>query len=193
MDKKTELLLIKNAQAGDRDAFGMIYDAYVNKVYGFILNKVRHRETAQDILSETFFKALQSIDGFRPSESGLSPWLFTIARNSVIDHIRRTHSSTAIEDVWELPSATNLNSETDFGLLSDSVHKAMQLLSTQEREIVTMRIWQDMSHAEISAVISKSEESTRAAYSRAMKKIRKGMPLTALLIFLLSTLHLLNK
>lgn len=193
MDKTTELQLIKKAQVGDRDAFGVIYDAYVSRVYGFIMNKVHHKETAQDILSETFSKALQNLEGFRPGESGISPWLFTIARNSVIDHFRRVHSPTVIEDAWELPSKTDLNSETDFKLLSNSVRKAMRTLSSQEREIVTMKIWQNMSHAEISMVINKSEESTRAAYSRAMKKLRQKMPFTALLYFFLNSNDLLNK
>ena len=79
--------LIEQAKNGNINSFGKVYDSLVEKVYRFIFFKVESRETAEDLTQGVFLKALENIEKYRKNTSFLA-WIYTIARNSVIDHYR---------------------------------------------------------------------------------------------------------
>ena len=79
--------ILREYQAGNLEHFGEIYDVYIKKIYNFIYYKTHHKETAEDLTSETFRKALSNIKSF-DTHRAFSSWLYRIAQNTVIDHYR---------------------------------------------------------------------------------------------------------
>jgi RNA polymerase sigma-70 factor (ECF subfamily) len=172
-----EQALIIASQAGDRQAFGELYDRHIRHIYGFIFLKTRHKETAEDLTSETFLKALAHIGSVDPARP-IAPWLYTIAKNVVRDHYRAKASipQANIEDIWDLAGPEDTAGEAEQTLrarhLADYLHK----LGSRERDILMMRVWQELSYEEIAVIIGASPAAAKVSYSRTLKKLRNMLP-----------------
>lgn len=188
MDQSEEKSLMERARQGETEAFGLIYDVYAPKLYAFIYHKVHHRETAQDLLADTFMRALQAIPRYDADRGGAAAWLYAIARNLVIDHYRRSRPQTNVEDAWDLASGDDPAENADFRMKIEAVREHLQHLSATERDIVLMRVWQELSYAEIAAALGKSEDACKVSFSRSLKKLQAAMPLAALLALIIKPL-----
>lgn len=178
--------LAERASKGDGEAFGRLYDVYIKKIYNFVYYKTHHRETAEDLTGRIFMKALENISSFSQEKGSFSSWLYKIARNTVIDHYRAAKFDTNIEDAWDISSDSDMACDTDTRLKIEDIRKFLCLLRPIERDVVIMRVWQEMSHKEISEVIGKSEDNCKVIFSRAVVSIRKQMPLAALVALLIN-------
>lgn len=184
MAEDSEKQLIQRSQKGDTEAFGKLYDIHVRTIYNFIYYKTFHKETAEDLTSETFFKALRSIETVDPERSFTS-WLYKIAQNSVLDHYRSKRQTEDIDDFWDITS--DENSPLEAADIAENVHRLKQhlnKLSAIERDIIIMRVWQDMPYKTIAEVVGKSEASCKMIYSRSLAKLRVFMPLAAFILLI---------
>lgn len=177
--------LLGQYRAGDREAFGRLYDRYIGKIYRFVYYKTHHRETAEDLVSRIFTKALEKIGGFDADKGTFQAWLYAIARNTVIDHYRTSRGETGIEDVWDLTGNEDAERDMDAKMKLEKVGQYLARLKSAHRDILIMRLWQGLSHAEIAAALDTSEASVKMTYSRAVNKLRREMPLDIFLLFLL--------
>lgn len=174
---------VELARDGDREAFGQLYDAYIKRIYSSIYYKTHHKETAEDLTSATFFKALDKIHSFDPAKP-FGPWLYSIARNTVADHYRARKSTISIEDAWDLPDDSDMLKDADITYQMREVREHMRSLTSLQREIITLRLWEGLSYREIAEIVNASESSTKVAFFRAMQKLRSAMPLPAFLLIL---------
>lgn len=177
--------IIKACQNGELAQFGQLYDAYIKKIYDFIYYKTTHKETAEDLTSQTFFKALEKIKTFSPERGNFSSWIYQIARNTVIDHYRTKKEAIDIEDVWDLAGREDIERDLDLKGKLEKIEKYLGTLKHEQREIIIMRVWQDLSYQEIAAILCKSEASCKMVFSRAIIALRKEMPAHLLIYFLL--------
>lgn len=177
-----EIELIQKAQKGDSDAFGKLYDLYVKKIYNFVYYKTWHRETAEDITSQTFFKALEKIGKFNSEKGVFASWLYQIARNNIIDHFRSFKPTSLIEDAFDLKDKTDIPADLETKLKMEKIHAGLALLSSEQREIVILRVWEGLSHKEIAEIMRKNESSVKMSYSRAVSKLKKEIVITLILI-----------
>lgn len=173
------------AAKGDRQAFGRLYDVYVRDIYQFVYYKTHHVETAQDLTSQTFMKALRSIATFDGSRASFRTWLYTIARRSVIDHYRRNKPTSDIEDAFDLASDVDIERDAHLAHLMQSVQPLLASLTSEQREIVLLRLWQGKSYAEIAEIIGKSEGACKVMFSRTMRLLQKAAPNVALMFALM--------
>ncbi len=181
-----ELQLVSLSQKGDSEAFGRVYDTYLPKIYNFIYHKTNHRETAEDLTSKTFFKALEKIKTFSPQKNAsFSSWIYMIARNTVIDHYRINKNDLDINDFFNLHSGENQEESVHNKNVLSEVQKKLTELSPMQREIVVLRVWEGLSYKEISQIINKSENSSKMAFSRAIGKIRKEVSFEALILLII--------
>ncbi len=90
MEHREDNMLAKHAQEGITADFGELYDRYAEPLYRFVYYKVFSKEIAEDLVSDVFHKALKQLHSFNPTKGNFSQWIYTIARNTVIDHYR-TH------------------------------------------------------------------------------------------------------
>lgn len=176
--------MIESCQRGELDRFGGLYDLYFDRIYRFVYRKVCHRETAEDLTAQTFFKALDKIKSFRPAKGYFSTWLYAIARNKVIDYYRtrRVHADAA--GIWDLSSDEDIEADSQNRMKVAAARRYLSKLSKEQREIVVMRVWDELSYTEISVITGKSESNCRLIFSRTIAKLRKDMPLGLLIILL---------
>lgn len=186
---ENEKELVLKSKQGDNLAFGMLYDRYIKRIYNFVFYKTYNKEIAEDITSQTFFKALNNIQSVDPERS-FSSWLYKIAQNTVIDHYRKDRPTQDIDDVWDISDETDFVHDIETDLQFKKVKKHLDQLSLVERDIIIMRVWQDMSYKEIAEVVGKTEANCKMIYSRSIKKLREMMPVTALGIFVLFILKM---
>ncbi len=164
--------LIIDCQEGNTEAFGVLYDRYVKAIYAFVYYRTRQKEVAEDLTSQTFFKALRtikSVDPLRPFGS----WLYKIAHNSVLDYYKTRHPTADIDEAQHVSSgAASVADELHDANEATKIKKQLENLAPVERDIVMMRIWQELSYREISEILNKTEAACKMIYSRALKKLR---------------------
>lgn len=161
--------------------FEDIYETHADGVYRFIYYKVFNSGIAEDLTADSFMKAYEKFSTYDDSKAAISTWLYTIARNTVIDYFRRTkpelHSSSPIEDIWDLAAKDNISSELEKQETITELQDALKELSTNERELVLMRNWDNLSYNEISKRLGKSPTALKMSYSRLVKKLQTIMNL----------------
>lgn len=181
---ETDHEIIKLCQKGQLEEFGKLYDIYIKKIYDFIYFKTTHKETAEDLTSLTFTKALQNISKFNQNQGTFSAWLFRIARNTVIDHYRTKKQNSNIDDIWDLAEDNDIERDLDTKMQLDKIKIFLEKLTSEQRELVIMRVWQGMSYKEIAGITGKTEASCKMSFSRTIAKIRQEAGVTALLLLL---------
>lgn len=167
--------IVTRVQAGEVGDFGQLYDWYIKKIYDFIYFKTFHRETAEDLTSQTFFKALEKINSFDQAKGTFSAWLYRIARNTVIDHYRTQKKEANIEDYWDISSDTDVAYEAEVNDQLEQIKKYLHLFKPQQREIILLRLWENLTFAEIADITGLSLANCKMTFSRTVRKIREEL------------------
>lgn len=189
MDEQ-DLRAIERAKGGEAVAFGELYDRYVERVYRFLYGKTFHRETAEDLTSQTFLKALEHLARYDPARGELASWLYRIAQNTFLDHYRRGRPTVDMDALWDLGSGEDVAESAARAEALGQVQAYLDRLNASARELILLRVWHGLSYREISQLTGRSEGSLKMACSRAMRELRATVPLGALLTFLLNRFHL---
>jgi len=169
----------------NRDNFGQLYDKYIKKIFNFIYYKTHHKETAEDLTSETFIKALNNLGSFNENKGSFSTWIYQIARNTVIDFYRTKKNNVNVDDIWDLSTDEDILRDLDTAKRLEDVKEYLKTLKSEQREIVILRVWEGMSYKEISDAMGKTEASCKMAFSRTIKTLKETMPLSVFLSMLL--------
>ena len=169
--------LVLQAQAGNAEAFGQLYDAYMERIYRFIFFRVEDQQTAEDITSQVFLRAWNNLDRFRLGRTPYLAWLYTIAHNAVIDHYRTRKVTTALEDVRlsQPDYAEVVESNIDFAVEMRSIKSAMRTLTDDQQQVLTLKFIEGMSNDEIARYIGKREGAVRALQMRGLRALAKQL------------------
>lgn len=184
----SEQELIRLAQSGDAGAFGRLYESYADPIYAFIYYKTHHRETAEDLTSRVFMKALEHIGSLTPAERAFRPWIYTIARNAVIDHYRTRREHADISDAWDIAGDDDIPRDAELRMRLATVQEYLKQLDPVQRDIVLLRVWQDLPYEQIAAIVGKTPDNCKMIFSRVVRRMRAD--LAVLLALALIRLHL---
>lgn len=166
--------IIKKCQQGNLAEFAGLYDKYIARIYRFVYFKTSHRETAEDITSQTFIKALKKIKKFNPEKGSFSAWLYRIARNNVIDYYRRRKGApVSVEAFWAVAARSDFLEKAENSSDMAQIKKAMRKLNSRQKEVVVLRLWHGMPYKEIARALKTSEGACKMAFVRAIKKLKK--------------------
>ncbi len=166
----------------DATGFAEVYDAHVQKIYAFVYYRVQHREIAEDLTSTTFLKALDAYASF--AGGNVRAWLYRIARNTVTDHYRTHRPPVDLETAQDVQSASNPAHDAETRMQLEQVRTELNKLPEDQHDIVLMRVWDGLTHAEIAEVLGKSEASVKMQFSRSVRQLQSSLPLAAFLLFL---------
>lgn len=173
------IALVDLARTGDSEAFGMLYDHYNASVYRFIYYRVGSVALAEDLASETFFRALRSMSSFKWQGKDFGAWLMTIARNLTADHYKagRTRLEFATEDMGAHDSATDgPESAVLASLTNEALLQALGELPTEQQECLIMRFLQGLSIAETARVLGRSDGAVKQLQLRGVRNLAKLLP-----------------
>lgn len=157
--------------------FERIYKEYFNDVYLYIRRLSGDEHVAEEITSETFFKALKSIDSFR-GECEIRVWLCQIAKNSYYTYIKKNSKFQNVEEseLINLPDTkNNVADEVSSKLEALAIQKILHELDEPYREVFMWRVYADLSFKEIGGIFNKNENWACVTYHRARKIIRERM------------------
>lgn len=171
---------ITAVQAGQRERFGELYDTYVGKIYAYLFRRVSHRETAEDLTSTVFMKAVDKLSTFRTGS--FSAWLYTIAHHTLVDHYRTNRPNLDITSVTAPIAPGDLEQRVDQRQQLAQVRQQIKSLPTDVQDIITMRVWDDLPFADISRIVGKSPAAVKMAFARGIQKLQP-MTLTLFLIY----------
>lgn len=178
--EQAELIaIIHAAQAGSTEAFGSLYDRYAELVFRYVYYRVGSHQLAEDVVSETFLRALRRLDSFTWQGRDFGAWLVTIARNIVADHFKssryRLEVTTAdmldSDRVEESPEHTVLRSFTNVALI-----QAVKELGPEQQECIVLRFLQGLSVAETARIMGRNEGAVKALQYRAVRALARLLP-----------------
>ena len=158
----------------DKKTAEKLYDACYMRVYSYVMTLAKDQHKAEEITQETFFKAMTTKQTFR-GESECYSWLCSIAKNAYIDETRRTSRLT------EEPDETIADTEGDIEQsITDSessfrIHMLLHSMEEPYREVFELRVFGELSFAQIAAIFQKTESWARVTYHRARLKIKERM------------------
>ena len=156
-----------------RARFIAAYDEYRERIYRYHYYRLRHRETAEDLTSQTFVKALERFDSFDASKGSAATWLYRIARNTFIDHLRRLHPTEQVDELMDsLSSKENVAGDVATKLQAEQATALLRHLTPEQREIILLRLWDDLSYAEIVEMTGKTEGACKMTYRRGLDTLR---------------------
>ncbi len=168
--------LVKDYVAGNEDALAKLIKRHESKIYGFIYSKIPDRDITNDIFQDTFIKVIKTLKSNSYNEEGkFLPWVMRISHNLVIDHFRKTKKMPMFRETEEFSifSIMSDDSQTiENKIISEQVEmdlkKLIEGLPADQKEVLVMRMYQDMSFKEIS-------ESTGVSINTALGRMRYAL------------------
>ena len=171
--------LVRRAQDGDAEAFGLLYDHYVTMVFRYLLHRVGDRAQAEDFTSETFVRALRRIDSLSFQGRDVGAWLVTIARNIVLDHVKssRFRLEVTTADMRDADRATDGPEDAVVqALTNEQLLACIRQLGSEQQECISLRFLQGLSVAETAAVMGKTDGAVKALQHRAVRRLADLVP-----------------
>jgi RNA polymerase sigma-70 factor (ECF subfamily) len=171
--------LVDLARGGDAEAFGALYDHYSAGVYRFVYYRVSTPALAEDLTSETFFRALRSMSSFQWQGKDFGAWLTTIARNLVVDHYKsgRTRLESPTDDFSDRKEVcAGPEEEVLSSLTNEILRETLAKLPPEQQECLVLRFLNGRSIAETAKALDRSEGAVKQLQLRAVRSLAKLLP-----------------
>jgi RNA polymerase sigma-70 factor (ECF subfamily) len=171
-----EACLVDQAKSGDPEAFAKLYDAYVERVSRYIFFRVSEDSDMEDLVSQVFLKAWENLDRYKVGRSPFIAWLYTIARNLVIDHYRTKKNTLALDEVLALPSDMQLpDEEVQMHFDLDAMRDSLQVLSKDQQQVLILKYIVGLPNESIAKIMNKQEGTIRGLQMRGLQTLAKHM------------------
>jgi RNA polymerase sigma-70 factor (ECF subfamily) len=171
-----EARFVDQAKSGDPEAFARLYDAYVERVSRYIYFRVSEAVDTEDLVSQVFLKAWENLDRYKTGSSPFIAWLYTIARNLVIDHYRTKKDALPLEEAIALPSEMEMPDEeaqTRFDL--QAMRDALQFLTSDQQQALILKYIAGLPNDSIAKIMNKQEGTVRGLQMRGLQTLAKYM------------------
>jgi RNA polymerase sigma-70 factor (ECF subfamily) len=176
-----DALLVQNYVAGDENALATLINRHQSKIYGFIYSKVSDRDLTDDIFQDTFIKVIKTLKSNSYNEEGkFLPWVMRIAHNLIIDHFRKTKKMPLFRETEEFSifsimtdASLSIEDELITFQVEKDLKKMVESLPFEQKEVLEMRIYQDLSFKEISEITDVSINTALGRMRYAILNLRK--------------------
>ena len=176
-----DALLVKNYMAGEENALVVLINRHQSKIYGFIYSKIDDRDLADDIFQDTFVKVIKTLKSKSYNEEGkFLPWVMRISHNLIMDYYRKNQKMPMLRETEEFSIFSVLHETSpnaEGRIITDLIEKDLQKiileLPDDQREVLTMRIYQDYSYNEIAELTGVSINTALGRMRYAIANLRK--------------------
>jgi RNA polymerase sigma-70 factor (ECF subfamily) len=169
--------LVGRAQAGDRAAFGEIYEQLAPKVYSYLYSHTNGRaQLAEDLAEEVFVKVLERLRSYQDRGLPFASWVYRIAHNHLIDHYRSQPKQgvVSIDDCYNL-AESRAEKSLDEALTHSELARALKHLTGDQRRVVVLRFLQGMNIMETARTIGKTEDAVKKLQARGLLALRRAL------------------
>lgn len=173
-------IALKLAAQGDQEAFGVLYERYVGRIYSYIYYRTGNQHDAEDLTARVFFRAMRHVGNYKDRGLPLSAWLYRIAHNLVAnwhrDNSRR--KEIPLEEIilvrhsGELPEAVLIETEE-----KENLFKVIHRLPEDRQLLLILKFVEHLSNAEIGQVMGRSEGAVKSLYHRTLLSLRDDFDL----------------
>ncbi|HET7167887.1 MAG TPA: sigma-70 family RNA polymerase sigma factor [Candidatus Limnocylindrales bacterium] len=168
--------LVAEARDGDVWAFGLLFDHYHLSIYRYIASRVHRPSDAEDLTQVVFVKALEALPRYESRGIPFGGWLFRLARNTVIDHVRTRREHLDLDTaVGQADSAAGPDDITVAQQELDAVAVALEALTDDQREAIALRFFAGLSAREAAEVMGNQEGTVRGLQFRAIAALRRQL------------------
>lgn len=151
-----------------------LYNSYYLRIYSYVVTLVKNHETAEEITQNTFYKAMSTKAEFR-GRSNEFTWLCSIAKNLCSDEFKKHKHTADISELDEAVSPQNVESSVENSDTAYYIHLILHGLEEPYKEVFQLRVFGELSFAQIAAIFGKTESWARVTYHRAKLKIQERM------------------
>ena len=170
--------LVRRAQKNDQEAFAQLYEEHFDKIYRYLALRVGNEMEAEDMTQQVFLKALQSISSFKWKGVPFSAWLFRIAHNQAVDHLRRKKKRTSVPLDDSLSGGDSPHTTTERKMDIEQLKVATKRLTEAQREVISLRFTSELSIAQVAKIMGKSQGAVKALQHSAIVALRRTMLVT---------------
>lgn len=160
----------------DPNVIGELYGIYANELYGFLLKRCRHKETAEDLVGHVFMKLLESSSTLEWRGVRIKSWMYTVASNALTDHFRKAGKcvvSDETSDVEDLTGNSDLAWNAEIVIEGEKLTEAMQSLSGRDQTVLDLRFFAGLEPLEIGETLGVSANHASVLIYRALARLRK--------------------
>lgn len=155
-------------------ALASLYDEYFGKIARYIYVRLGNRADSEDMAGEVFLRALESLDSYKERGVPMQAWLFKIAHNLVIDYRRKEFRKEIVPiDTVQLPDETDIEEKAVTSLELERVSKALDKLTTEQRQVIELRFFGELTSEETGRILNKKSGAVREMQSAALKTLRR--------------------
>lgn len=180
-DLLNDALLVKLYIEGEESALAKLINKHQSKIYGFIYSKVLDRDVTEDIFQDTFIKVIKTLKSGAYNEEGkFLPWVMRISHNLIVDHFRRSKKVSFQRETEEFSifsvitdSAPNVESKIITDQIVNDLKKLIDELPQDQKEVLHMRVYEDLSFKEISELTGVSINTALGRMRYALMNLRK--------------------
>jgi len=171
----TDNAIMLKVKAGQPDHMGLLFERYHRQLYGFLFHMTFKKEVSEDLVQHTFYKMLKYSHTFTGTGEFVH-WMYSIARNVLKDEYKKMNRRQQHDDVDDLadvlPGGVHVGEQYEKKEASKALHKAMEKLSSEQREILTLARFQELKHAEIAQIMNTTEGAVKVRVHRAMQELK---------------------
>lgn len=176
-----DAVLVKNYMEGDESALAVLIKRHQSKLYGFIYSKVTDRDIADDIFQDTFIKVIRTLKSNSYNEEGkFLPWVMRISHNLIVDHFRKNKKMPMYRETEEFSifsimtdSSPNVENRIITEQVENDLQRLIGELPDDQKEVLQMRIYQDLSFKEIADLTGVSINTALGRMRYALMNLRK--------------------
>lgn len=175
-DPRREREIVDRARAGDRGAMDALYDLYLDRIYRYVVVRVKNPSDAEDITAEVFVRVIEALPRFQWQDVPFVSWVFRIAHNQVVSHYRRVQArptQTPIDDIDFVDQQAGPERLVEHQLTMEEVAQAAQKLPEQQRRVIELRFGAGLSVRETAQALGKSENNVKVLQFKAIAKLQK--------------------
>ncbi len=168
--------IIHRAQRGDRDALATLYREHYSAIFNYFFYRLGDQTTAEDLTAEVFVRMVDKIDGYRYRGKPILAWLYTIARNLLINYRQRAENAPKLPLEERLVASDgNPVQAAERRLTVDCLQLALNYLTDVQRQVIIGKFIEGRSTAEVAKILNKTEGAIKSLQHRALGALRRAM------------------
>lgn len=171
---QSEEALLMRAKT-DPQAVAIIYDRYADRVYGFLLKRCGHKETAEDLVSKVFMKFIENLPGIEWQDISIGAYLYRSATNALTDHWRsaKVRLDVDVDEDWDPPSAIDQPAwHAELSLERDNLKEIIKSMSARDQEILDLKFFAGLEPEEIAKALDITPNHASVLVYRALGRLR---------------------
>lgn len=173
---KIKYLLYQAKNQKDPEAFGKLYDMYIDQIFRFVRFKVATDENAQDITSDVFLKTWHYLQKSEKKIENFNALIYRVARNCIVDYYRKKSKDSVVSSCEQfeeiVKDRTNIIDELDIKIDLEQIESKLKLLKEEYREVIILRYIEDLNISEIAEILNKTKSNVRVLIHRALKTLK---------------------